>query len=829
MYTEAMLRGSLLSQTVDHTLQGRSVLLSGPTGSGRSHLLGAARKKLHSRGRDAQLIDCADRYEARSVTHTEPGRILLLDHLEHADPVVTERITERLHAGGVIVAALDTSHRAGRFIQALRDASPDLMTFRKQLGRFQTLELAPLSTGEMARFVHQSARRPLNSAEIDAIVALAEGRPSWAVDLLKLHERGLINTFPTARVSEALVDTREYSAMRSLNRALGRLSPHAAAAARTLVELESFDVSGAEALVGSEATQELLKSGALTRADDTGFLRIAPFLAAAVSTQADTDALERDRATLQARLLNKASFGVPLTHAESLFCIRPTNNKSVNAAQTPINSATQSSLVHRVIGELIEFGDDAAARKLLLRVDSHELPKSELYRAKVLSAFAGVDVGLAQLGTTPEPHTTAPPAEQQSPSTIDVARKYLEATLPHLEPQTTPRHALNDDLVQHPAIPLTNLEIVLSLWNDVHAPIDSNLLIEIRQHSDHPAVSLLASALHDVDSVWHGKLPRHSWLTTGDPLPYSDVHLTPDFVDISGAVLLAHALTVSISGEHALRRKELEALAQQTLRSEMHQRWLQHFFAASTAIACGALERAQVEWKLMMAYAPRFIPARLRWYLQRILESLRSVAAVEKADTASPNASQPVVWQMFRYLAGKHAVLAQQISLLPTDQLTLPILRLGAAHLAAVEHENPVELMRIGDRLRQLELWAPAAFALTRARDIFLARRTARGIGHSTQLLTELEARLHEQAPWHRPGALPTSDYIRLTPRELITAQLAAEGLSNREIAERLHCSVRTVESHIAQARAKLGAPTRKELVGLLARHTEAAHARPQS
>jgi DNA-binding CsgD family transcriptional regulator len=57
-----------------------------------------------------------------------------------------------------------------------------------------------------------------------------------------------------------------------------------------------------------------------------------------------------------------------------------------------------------------------------------------------------------------------------------------------------------------------------------------------------------------------------------------------------------------------------------------------------------------------------------------------------------------------------------------------------------------------------------------------------------------------------------------LTRREREIAELVSEHLTNREIAERLFLSVRTVESHIYQARAKLDAGTRHELGVMVAR-----------
>jgi DNA-binding NarL/FixJ family response regulator len=51
-----------------------------------------------------------------------------------------------------------------------------------------------------------------------------------------------------------------------------------------------------------------------------------------------------------------------------------------------------------------------------------------------------------------------------------------------------------------------------------------------------------------------------------------------------------------------------------------------------------------------------------------------------------------------------------------------------------------------------------------------------------------------------------------LTPQELQIAQLAAQGLTNREIGKRLYISHRTVGAHLAKVYAKLGATSRVQL-----------------
>jgi DNA-binding CsgD family transcriptional regulator len=57
---------------------------------------------------------------------------------------------------------------------------------------------------------------------------------------------------------------------------------------------------------------------------------------------------------------------------------------------------------------------------------------------------------------------------------------------------------------------------------------------------------------------------------------------------------------------------------------------------------------------------------------------------------------------------------------------------------------------------------------------------------------------------------------LRLTDREAEIVMLIGGGFSNREIAERLTLSVRTVESHVYRAMLKTGTTSRDDLATLL-------------
>jgi DNA-binding CsgD family transcriptional regulator len=113
-------------------------------------------------------------------------------------------------------------------------------------------------------------------------------------------------------------------------------------------------------------------------------------------------------------------------------------------------------------------------------------------------------------------------------------------------------------------------------------------------------------------------------------------------------------------------------------------------------------------------------------------------------------------------------------------------------------------LRRHGDRLA-------ARAALTEARE--LAHRCG---------ATGLEERLHDElmVAGARPRRIALSGVESLTAAERRVADLAAQGRRNREIAETLFVTLKTVEVHLGRVYGKLGIKGRSQLAGALASET---------
>jgi DNA-binding NarL/FixJ family response regulator len=86
----------------------------------------------------------------------------------------------------------------------------------------------------------------------------------------------------------------------------------------------------------------------------------------------------------------------------------------------------------------------------------------------------------------------------------------------------------------------------------------------------------------------------------------------------------------------------------------------------------------------------------------------------------------------------------------------------------------------------------------------------------ASRALRELGVRAWRRGA-HAAGARALHD---LSPRELEVARLVAKGSSNREIADLLALSPKTVERHLTNSLAKLGARNRTELAALVHTHS---------
>lgn len=112
-------------------------------------------------------------------------------------------------------------------------------------------------------------------------------------------------------------------------------------------------------------------------------------------------------------------------------------------------------------------------------------------------------------------------------------------------------------------------------------------------------------------------------------------------------------------------------------------------------------------------------------------------------------------------------------------------------------------LLGLGRAQRRLKRWGAARRSLEQAAAVFDVLGSP---GWADETRSELA----------RVGARRPTAAGALTPAERRVAELAAEGLSNKEIARALFVAVNTVEAHLSHAYVKLGIRSRSQLAGRL-------------
>lgn len=123
---------------------------------------------------------------------------------------------------------------------------------------------------------------------------------------------------------------------------------------------------------------------------------------------------------------------------------------------------------------------------------------------------------------------------------------------------------------------------------------------------------------------------------------------------------------------------------------------------------------------------------------------------------------------------------------------------------------------------RSAEPFAAAEEQLTRLGASLLAAEAAAGLARALRregnqreaaaASKRAEALLAVCQGARTPGSAAVDSVVPLSPREREIAQLASNGLTSKEIAERLFLSARTVDNHLQNAYTKLGVTSRAEL-----------------
>lgn len=142
-----------------------------------------------------------------------------------------------------------------------------------------------------------------------------------------------------------------------------------------------------------------------------------------------------------------------------------------------------------------------------------------------------------------------------------------------------------------------------------------------------------------------------------------------------------------------------------------------------------------------------------------------------------------------------------------------PLVSARARHAVAARARDGRELMCAADDFEALgavllaaEAASSAAEAFTRDRD----QRAATAARRRSSALASACEGASTPALFHAPAAVP------LSGREREIVMLVAEGMTSKDIAERLHLSVRTVNNHLQHAYTKLGVTSRADLARAL-------------
>ncbi|MDT5092868.1 MAG: hypothetical protein QOH60_2231 [Mycobacterium sp.] len=157
---------------------------------------------------------------------------------------------------------------------------------------------------------------------------------------------------------------------------------------------------------------------------------------------------------------------------------------------------------------------------------------------------------------------------------------------------------------------------------------------------------------------------------------------------------------------------------------------------------------------------------------------------------------------------GSGAVRARELA----DALDLPFSDIIARYTESLKSADGEGLLAVANDYRALGDRATAADVAAQAAAVFTrGQRRSRGL-----YAAAIAQQLAEECGGLQTPAQRSPLGVPLTGRQRDVIELVVAGLSNREIADRLVMSVRTVEGHVYRACQRVGAQTREQLAAII-------------
>jgi DNA-binding CsgD family transcriptional regulator len=813
--------------------KGRSIVVAGSLGTGKTHLLRAVAARLRAQGHEPRLLRAGASTAVAALAavldrdpatpRTEGRAIVIVDDVDDLDPVAVE---------GLVHAVLDERATALLGVTPPRGLSSDHDESLSAAGRAMELwlrgaadrlDLSGLTRADACALMTGFGGGCLDTVTRSHIIAAADGSRLLLRELtIAALEAARTGRDPVAALDSAAIPGRLADAFAAHS---SHLDHDQRATIGLLGLLPRVPYADAQRIVALDVLDDLLRVG-LVREDGTPDRRLSVnALLARVARHGDAmETIENLlRAAKRAMLHEDAGWWSP-TLARRIATTWH-RGRSLAPDQDTVPPAVRARVWIDAARLANDAGDSdlgaAFARHGLRVTDAIEM-RMELSYAKALGG-AAVDLGEIARALMVEPQRPQLILRwQQMLTTLPHYPSDAVATLEEAGAIASPQHA-------ELALSAAHGAVMGMRWSDAlacAATLSGGAIVPASVRMRGAIVAAVAhAALGHVETAdaellrarrLFGERTARRSLATIDRVWALCAELYATVLCGRGPEAVIDAL----QGECDAAAREGDDLAMAAAGLTL---------AAASAFA-GEEDRALRELSAAMhrARLPMFSPwlsplaVVVAWTLGA---RGRAVDARHVLDLVDPDRSRQTPFiEHFRLSAQscvlaaegrREAALADARAAVALADSTPALLTLDLFHLTALGGGDDVVLAR-SRRLAETST-TPFAQQLYEAALDITAQRTTGAEPTSGAVMSTWES-VRQRGGADGRGTDGARADTELTRREREIALLIEEGLSNRQIAGRLYLSVRTVESHVFQARAKTGASSRAVLGALVAR-----------